>query len=180
MDIDECLRNATELIAPEYFELPVAHDDPVYRERAYCYELYHQLRCEWSPQWPYILTGEVDKRNHPLIRGGALDNVKPDFLVHSPGGMGRNYLVMEVKAIDPASGPLSIDLKKLCAFRNHGEYENAVYLIYGDDSDGSQASMNKLRTVANAIAEQDAGVDLSMIQLWHHSAPGVQAVRIEW
>lgn len=39
------LRKATANIPPEYFQLPIAgREDPIYRERVYCYELYHQMR----------------------------------------------------------------------------------------------------------------------------------------
>ena len=39
---------AVSRIAHGYFQLPVADADALYRERVYCYELYHQLRCLWE------------------------------------------------------------------------------------------------------------------------------------
>jgi len=36
------LQDATAAIGREYFLLPIHGADPVYRERVYCYELYHQ------------------------------------------------------------------------------------------------------------------------------------------
>ena len=40
-----CLTNATARVPEVYCQLPVAGEkSPIYRERVYCYELYHQLR----------------------------------------------------------------------------------------------------------------------------------------
>jgi len=43
------MADASARIAADYFQLPVADADSVYRERVYCYELYHQLRCGAHP-----------------------------------------------------------------------------------------------------------------------------------
>ena len=96
---------ATERVEDEYFLLPVADQnggEPIiqYRERVYSYELYHQLRLAW-PNWDYSLGGEVDKRKHPIIHGQDLDNAKPDLLIHVPGTMDRNLVVVEIKALTP-------------------------------------------------------------------------------
>ena len=41
----KCLREAGKRMDAHYFQLPVAgSEEPVFRERVYCYELYHQLR----------------------------------------------------------------------------------------------------------------------------------------
>ena len=64
----DALVNATEKIGDKYFRLPVAYDEEyVFRERAYCYELYHQIREILPEDFPYILSGEVNKAGHPLI-----------------------------------------------------------------------------------------------------------------
>ena len=55
------LREATARVAPDYFLLPVHGAPSVYRERVYCYELYHQMRLLWPGDCPYRLNGEVDK-----------------------------------------------------------------------------------------------------------------------
>jgi hypothetical protein len=57
--LEELLTAASVRIGPEYFQLPVADADAVYRKRVYCYELYHQLRC--LPEgFPFSLGGEID------------------------------------------------------------------------------------------------------------------------
>lgn len=97
-ELDQILVLATQSIREEYFQLPIdGRDKPVYRERVYCYELYHQMRRNWPNGSLFTLSGEVDKSGHPLIRGNGLDRAKPDFLVHVPGDMGGNHAVIEVK-----------------------------------------------------------------------------------
>jgi hypothetical protein len=59
--LTEILRQATAAISNDYFLLPIRGADPVYRERVYCYELYHQMRLRWPQGSPCRLNGEVDK-----------------------------------------------------------------------------------------------------------------------
>ena len=42
-ELDLVIQEATAAIDAMYFQLPVDGGDPVYRERVYCYELYHQM-----------------------------------------------------------------------------------------------------------------------------------------
>ena len=65
---NKILQAATAMVPKEYFLLSLHGADPIYRERVYCYELYHQLRCLWPAETPYRLNGEVDKRNHHIFR----------------------------------------------------------------------------------------------------------------
>lgn len=65
----KCLMKAIENMDVHYFQLPITgKEEPIYRERVYCYELYHQLRCMLGDCFPYKLNGEVDKSGHLLIR----------------------------------------------------------------------------------------------------------------
>ena len=90
----KCLMKAIQNIDAHYFKLPVAENgELIYRERVYCYELYHQLRLLLGDDFPYKLHGEVDKANHPIIK----DEKKPDFIIHVPGEMKQNLVVIEVK-----------------------------------------------------------------------------------
>ena len=132
-NFDKIFQQATENIGIEFYKLPVAgKENPIYRERVYCYELYHQLRSRWPIETEYTLSGEVDKSGHPLIRDNGLDNKKPDFLVHKPGTM-ENYLVVEVKPINADRNNIFKDLKTLTAFRRKGGYQRAILLFYGLD-----------------------------------------------
>src|SRR5438093_8335756 len=120
-------------IAPDYMLLPVyGLEDPQYRERVYCYELYHQLLA-FIPKrtFPYFLSGEIDKTGHPLIRGNHLDRVKPDLAVHMAGDMDRNLCVIEVKPINAGIKNVADDFRKLSEFRRKGFYHSACFLFYG-------------------------------------------------
>ena len=81
-----CLKRATAKVPSQYMLFPVAGEaNPIYRERVYCYELYHQLRVATGDDFGYSLGGGVDKARHPILREFALDKTKPDLLVHQPG-----------------------------------------------------------------------------------------------
>jgi len=75
------LKEATSRIEHEYFLLPVAgHEDVIYRERVYCYELYHRMREVFEEcEFPYSLAGEVDKNGHPIIYK-KIGGLKPDII----------------------------------------------------------------------------------------------------
>ena len=96
------LLSSISAIAPEFYRLERFNGEnsatQVWRERIYCYELYHQLRTRFtSSSHPYVLHGEVDKRGHKFITDhfhGKL--VHPDFVVHAPG-TDSNLVVMEGK-----------------------------------------------------------------------------------
>jgi hypothetical protein len=58
-EFTQILRRATAAVPAEFFLLPVHESEAVLRERVYCYELYHQLRCLWPRDCVYRLNGEV-------------------------------------------------------------------------------------------------------------------------
>lgn len=159
----DILREATAAIMPHYFLLPIHGADPVYRERVYCYELYHQLRSLWPhlQDCPYSLNGEVDKQNHPYLGQGA---PKPDFVVHIPG-TGDNYAAIEVKR--PSADPEGIrkDIRTLLMFREAG-YRRALYLTYGVDP---------AATAMRIAAQAEEPGHLAAIEVWVHTAPGAPA-----
>lgn len=174
MDIEQILADATRNIERNFFQLPIdGREDPIYRERVYCYELYHQLRLIWPDpaDTDYELSGEVDKSGHPLIRGNGLDNVKPDLLVHVPGDMGGNHTVIEVKPITARKVGIKKDLETLTSFRIHGQYQKAIYLFYG------QGNFEAVKNTIARVAEQANGIDLSLIDLWWHAATGESAIK---
>src|SRR5262245_39939149 len=51
--LSNLLALATADIDQEYFQLPIHGGGPVYRERVYCYELYHQMRRRWPDDGPF-------------------------------------------------------------------------------------------------------------------------------
>lgn len=158
----EWLEEAGRRMGKHYFRLDVAGgEDSVYRERVYCYELYHQLRCTLGDSYPYKLDGEVDKNGHPIIRG-ALDAKKPDLIVHVPGRMDRNLVVIEVKPVTVRMSKLREDLEKLKGFLDEARYHRAIMLIYGNgDSDLPQEILAEVKNLSEE----------RLLLAWHHG-PG--------
>jgi hypothetical protein len=173
--VTDWLLCATSQVAPIYFQLPVADlEDPQYRERVYCYELYHRWRCHWPGEFRFSLGGEVDKSGHPRIRGNRLDKVKPDFLVHVPGQMDdSNLLVMEVKPGNVPLTRMAADIAKLHDFRvAPAHYRAAYFLVYGfslDDWHGFRAELAQL-------VSAEGGVDPAVVRCLVHAQPGSRAV----
>lgn len=128
----ESLIKAAKRVEVHYFQLPVAEGDEfIYRERVYCYELYHQLRCILGDLLPYKLNGEVDKSGHLIIRNAK----KPDFIIHQPGNMEHNLAVIEVKPVTVKDRleKLREDLETLkCFLSEEAKYYRAIMLIYGN------------------------------------------------
>ncbi|OGO23112.1 MAG: hypothetical protein A2Z28_01810 [Chloroflexi bacterium RBG_16_51_9] len=157
----EQLISATAKIESKYFHFPVAGaESTIYRERVYCYELYHQLRCTLGNEFPYTLDGEVDKKAHKIIEG----NKKPDFIVHTLGIMEENLAVIEVKSKDAETQNIKVDIDKLIEFLKY--YYRAIMLIYGDDE-------NKVKSTRNEIDSLPEHSE-SILLLWHKE-PGKPA-----
>lgn len=168
-ELDQIFREATRSVDEPYFRLPIDGGDPVYRERVYCYELYHQMRIRWPENCPYWLNGEIDKGGHPLLRAKGADYAKPDFLIHTPGDMNGNHAIIEVKSEKAPPGEIWQDLRKLSQFVTDIGYARAIYLIYGYRS-GRKAEQ---------IAQMIQGAEkLAPIELWVHASPGDEAIQI--
>ncbi len=156
----EILSRASAAIGKEYFLLPISGTSSVYRERVYCYELYHQMRPLWLSDSLYRLNGEIDKSAHPYFRKSR-KQPKPDFLVHEPG-TNNNYAVIEVKSAPGASSSgICKDLQTLSDFKNLG-YQRAIYLIYG---------------AGGAPADAIDGARVKRLELWLHPGAGKPAFR---
>ena len=162
------LVDATARIPPAYFQLPVAgKEDPIYRERVYCYELYHQLRMLLEAADDdvryYALSGEIDKQGHPVIRACS-----PDFVFHLPGDMNANIAVVEVK---PANGNIEgirKDLETLSDFVSETiGYRLGIHLVYG----GREADLEK-------FTKEFQRIDSQRLQLFWHPREGEAAERI--
>lgn len=165
-EFTEILQTATASVEQMYFQLNVDGGDPVFRERVYCYELYHQMRCKWPLQSPYSLNGELDKKSHPILSQLGADNSKPDLLVHTPGHMYGNYAIIEVKHSTRANG-IRKDLSTLDLFVSKVGYQRAIYLIYGHEA--NETGVRKIQKIANQFQE------LKHIELWLHSEVGQSA-----
>ena len=160
----ELLVEATARIPPVYFQLPVAgREDPVYRERVYCYELYHQLRISLEAVEDlrgYALSGEIDKQGHPVIRARS-----PDFVFHRPGVMNENIAVVEVKPANGAIKGIRKDLETLSDFVTEQiGYRLGIHLVYG----GQESDLKK-------FGREFETLDTQPIQLFWHQHQGERA-----
>lgn len=167
-ELTQVLSDATAAIADTYFHLRLDGGSPVYRERVYCYELYHQMRSRWPEGTSYILNGEVDKAAHPILRRLGADHVKPDLLVHRPGYMSGNFAVIEVKSSDAPTIGIKKDLKNLSLFIKTVGYKRAIYLIYGYGADDTK--IEQIRRIAGEICE------MAPIELWTHQQANIKAI----
>jgi hypothetical protein len=161
IELSQILSKATTAITPSYFRLRVDGGDPVYRERVYCYELYHQMRLLWPANTLYYLNGELDKAAHPILRTLNADQAKPDLLVHQPGDMNGNHAVIEVKRSPADTDGIRKDLKTLCLFINKVRYQRAIYIVFGHEANATMARIQELATPIS---------DLARIELWLHEA----------
>jgi hypothetical protein len=172
-EVSQALLTASRLVESDYFQLPVAgREEPEYRERVYCYELYHQWRQHWPKGLAFSLAGEVDKFRHPIIRRP----VKPDFLVHSPGTM-FNLLAMEVKPANAAVDRIVDDIEKLSYFtRSEPNYCSGYLWIYGL----TEQKWPELRVQLLERVNANRDFDRQLVRCVLHEAAGSQAKFVSW
>jgi hypothetical protein len=177
--VTEWLLCASSLVGQEFIQLPVAGaEEPEYRERVYCYELYHQWRSHWPPSFRFSLSGEIDKNGHRLIR----NKMKPDFLVHIPGEM-TNLLIVEVKPKNAVSSKMAEDLVKLTHFRRDlkdkyndpANYYEAYFWLYGLTIDEWPKINSQIKR-----ASKGKDVDYSLIKCFIHENAGKRATQVAW
>lgn len=166
-ELSHVLSAATQAIDSAYFHIQIDGGDPIYRERVYCYELYHQMRRLWPDGCAYRLNGELDKAAHPILSQWGADRKKPDLLVHQPGSMAGNHAVIEVKSSRASANGIEKDLETLSLFITKVGYQRAIYLLYGYEAD--MALVKRIQSIAST---KD---DRAQIELWLHDAPGKPA-----
>jgi hypothetical protein len=165
----QLLSEASAAIPPHYFNLPVAGQaDAIYRERVYCYELYHQLRTlleSLEPDDPlteFALNAEIDKQHHPFI-----EHHMPDYVFHVPGIMERNLVVIEVKPINARPEGIRKDMETLAYFTSDEVgYECGIQLVYGDNERGLE------------LFGREFPKDNPKLRLFWHRSPGTAAVTV--
>ena len=162
-DFDKFLKiffDATSHVGEDYFQVLVADgENPLYRERVYCYELYHCIRELMNWDASYQLDGELDKAGHPLIHKDV-GSVKPDFLVHQHGEMNNNIVAIEVKPINVSKDKIKKDISTLCKFLEFAHYYRAIYLVYGREDEIDKF----LRVVEEKVANIPGN---SFYLVWH-------------
>ena len=135
MDARDVIIEALETMPEEYYYVTTSYSaDGIVRERVFCYELYHRMRCiqETNDKRAFVIHGEIDKRGHNLFSSDSRKN--PDFVFHVPGCMRFNGVVVEVKGkIDNAKykDEAINDIKTLAKFtKPEHEYKCGIFLLY--------------------------------------------------
>ena len=176
---NEALQCATKSMNHYYFKIAMANLRKYrFRERIYCYELYHQLRLTLRC-FPYTLHGEMDKIGNPFIHReiGAL---KPDFILHEPGTIENNLVVMEVKPLNNTNKPqLKKDLDTLTKFIDLGYYR-AVHLIYGSLRRDYGGISKIIRTYKEYMDPARLNTYRGKLLLYWHRNIGESATIYDW
>lgn len=143
-------------VGEDYFRI-TRHEAPrCMRERVYCYELYHQLRCRTANSG-YTLHAEIDKR------GQYVDAPNPDLIVHRPG-TADNWMVLEVKC-SSKSRTLRLDdarsdINKLKRFTESDPfYQQGLFLIAGPHLSASMQAPSRWQSML--------GLNTRVSVLWH-------------
>jgi hypothetical protein len=126
----DCLIDSLQAIDERYYLVPRYQTTPAQRERAFCYELFHQLRNCLGDEFPFTLHGEIDKRGHDFISRFFGDDPNPDFILHMPGTM-NNLAVIEVKVSDCRRLHAQEDIDKLVIFVESIGYVAGIFLLFG-------------------------------------------------
>ncbi len=171
----DVLSSAGKKIRYHFFRIQTASEEGfVFRERVYCYELYHRLREMLPLEFNYELDGELDKKGQKLFHKLKMKYI-PDFLVHKPGDMDHNLTVIEVKQIrryNIKKKEISSDIAKLSRFIEEASYFRGIMLLYSDDLNEFP---QKLKNFIKDQIENSNG----QIQVLFHPGPTKKIEKIE-
>ena len=125
----QLLYHAMENVKSSYKQIQCAGSPGTkYRERVYCYELYHQMRIlqdKDEQNYPLAINGEIDKNGHNIISNAF----NPDFIIHEQGTM-NNLCVIEVKVSNKKTG-IQKDLHTLICMLHCYQYQYGVLIFAG-------------------------------------------------
>lgn len=135
----DLIKSALSNVDQKYWEIWTANNQQLIRERAFCYELYHQMRklqetaCTESDITAVDITGEIYKAGY---EGLATDEKKsPDFIFHTMRTHSYNTIVMEVKGQTTGSYENGIekDFTTINSFMSSEtlHYKYGIFLLFG-------------------------------------------------
>lgn len=153
-EILDIILKAAGQVTQNYFKLTTTYEPSgIVRERVFCYELYHQLRCVLGDSHKLTLNGEIDKRGHQDFK--EEDRKNPDFVFHIPGQHKGNTIIFEVKGNLDFDGIIK-DFETMTTFVSSYQYQAGVFLLYNytlkDLLDGMGSGLN--RFIDSTIADQ--------------------------
>ena len=108
-------------VAPEYFGIPAIQGQVHMNERAFAYELYHQLRLIYQNQSWYV-NGELRKGLTLLPNYQQGDTLIPDLVIHQHKTTTEDVIAVEIKSNPYVTGSQIIeDLEKLEIYTRPGD-----------------------------------------------------------
>jgi hypothetical protein len=164
--IRDLLEKSIKKIRPEYY-ISNNRNRPRYRERIFCYELYHQLR---SCPLGLVTHAEPDKRGHWAIQS----KYNPDIIMHIPGTMKHNNCIIEVKTSDKKEG-IFADFSKIHTFIQKYNYQIGVFILIGYEANVLEEIIRKNITELNNILETSSHSKILMVSIKEHG----QALKIQ-
>ncbi|MEI6702390.1 MAG: hypothetical protein WCL71_02485 [Deltaproteobacteria bacterium] len=143
--VEQCFQNTKKS--------PIKKAAFTYGERAFCYELYHQLRVVLENIFysgKPILHGELKKetlkdvtKRHLQVKQLNKEYV-PDFLLHSPGDFENQEVVMEVKTSPKLQvNHIIADILKLDEFISTYHFNMGIFLAVNVSMDNLKAKLRK-------------------------------------
>jgi hypothetical protein len=187
----EALYKSIMNIDQKYFQVSRFDYESIlaWRERIYCYELYHQLRLHLPDKnFPYVLHGEIDKKGHGFIGKAFADYYEkydhekinpiypnPDFVVHDPGSC-NNLVAMEVKCTVKNNYEIKTgytkDLSKLQIFicADKIKYDHGIFLIYGPKN--QSATIENCSKIKDCLNEKQKDlIKFDKLHIFYHEVP---------
>lgn len=149
----EQFKQALLAVSPEYFKVTKLNNDGFqFIERAFSYELYHQIRKSYGVNENWYANCEFRKGLRFLPN--SLDNRTfiPDLIIHQQDNIAENILAVEIKTNPHVTGPeLVHDLEKLEIYTRPGanclNYHIGILLIVNSDF---RSKFEKMREVNRA------------------------------
>lgn len=171
-ELTNIIKTATQNITEHYFLLSRYEGSDILRERHYCYELYHQMKCLWPNDSNLILSGEIDKSSHHFIGTLVGSYPIPDFLIHTPGEM-NNEAIIEVKTDNFQLKGIKKDIRTLSVFIESANYNRAILLIFGNNI--SQEKINDINEIYTSLSKE---INVQPIEVWVHDKVNREAILI--
>jgi hypothetical protein len=175
-DFNALFITAVAAVDEDYIRVPVADSAAVIRERAFAYELYHQLRLRCVATG-YTLTGELEKASHSDMTDPKVKRLAPDLLLHIPGNRSGNFMAIEIKGGRPRPDRLRKDLNSLSFLRDRFGYDRLLYLIYGVTEQQAADIAALIKRYARLTPRR---LSLRQIELWVRHLDDPRPRLIDW
>lgn len=157
-------------VAPEYFGIPAIEGQIHLNERAFAFELYHQLRLIYTGNNWYV-NGELRKGLNFQPNYQLDKTLIPDLVVHHHETTDNDIIAVEIKSDPNVTGPELIeDLEKLEIYTRPGagylNYHIGILLVTNCNFKQKLANMRKINR--NRIIEL---LNFHRIAIWNISFP---------